>query len=428
MTEKASTIMFDKVLLKNMGPDGSHKIAAYEAAGGYRSLATTLNDHSPEDLIDLVKRSKLRGRGGAGFPTGLKWGFVPKDAEKPKYLCCNADEAEPGTFKDRALMEKDPHMMIEGMLIAAYAIGAAKSYIYIRGEYGLSIERVESALKQAAAKGFLGENILGSGFSHDIHVHRGAGAYICGEETALLESIEGRRAQPKLKPPFPAVAGLYECPTVINNVETVACLPHIIERGADWFGGIGPENSPGPKLYCLSGQINKPGLYELPMGLSLREMVEKHAGGARCGKVKAVIPGGVSAPMIPESDLDVGMDFDSLAAAGSMLGSAGVIVLDETACVVRVATRIMEFFNHESCGKCTPCREGNDWAAKVLRRVEAGDGRREDLDQLEFLCAGIFGTSFCALGDAAAWSLGAALKHFRGEFERHIDEGKCPFH
>ncbi len=420
--------MFEKILLKNLETPGCHDIGAYEAAGGYKALVTVLNGYSPGDLIELVKRSNLRGRGGAGFPTGVKWGFVPKETDKPKYLCCNSDEGEPGTFKDRALMEKDPHVMIEGMLIAAYAIGAEISYIYIRGEYTLSIERVEMALRQAYEKGFLGKNILGSDFNHEMYVHRGAGAYICGEETALLESIEGRRAQPKLKPPFPAVAGLYECPTIINNTETFAYLPHIVERGAEWFRGIGPEGSPGPKLYCLSGQVKKPGLYELPMGISLREMVEDHAGGTRSGKVKAVIPGGVSAPMIPECGLDVGMDFDSLAAAGSMLGSAGVIVLDDTACVVRVATRIMEFFNLESCGKCTPCREGNDWAAKVLRRLEAGGGRREDLDQLEFLCDSIFGTSFCALGDAAAWSLGAALKHFREEFERHIDDGKCPFH
>ena len=420
--------MFEKILLNNLETPGCHDIGVYEAAGGYKAMATVLNGYSATDLIELVKRSNLRGRGGAGFPTGVKWGFVPRDTDKPKYLCCNADEGEPGTFKDRALMEKDPHVMIEGMVIAAYAIGAEISYVYIRGEYTLSIERVEAALRQAYAKGYLGKNILGSGFGHDMYVHRGAGAYICGEETALLESIEGRRAQPKLKPPFPAVAGLYECPTVINNVETFAYLPHIVERGAAWFRDIGPERSPGPKLYCLSGQVNKPGLYELPMGISLREMVEEHAGGARSGKVKAVIPGGVSAPMIPESGLDVGMDFDSLAAVDTMLGSAGVIVLDDTACVVRVATRIMEFFNHESCGKCTPCREGNDWAAKVLRRLEAGDGRREDLDQLEFLCGALFGNSFCALGDAAAWSLGAALKHFREEFERHIDEGKCPFH
>ncbi|MES0883981.1 NADH-quinone oxidoreductase subunit NuoF [Roseibium sp. SCP14] len=420
--------MNEKVLLRNIDTPGSHNLAAYQTAGGYRSVASALADFTPGELIELVKTAGLRGRGGAGFPTGVKWGFVPRDSGKPVYLCCNADEAEPGTFKDRALMENDPHMVIEGILIAAYAIGATTTYVYIRGEYTVSIERMEAAIAEAYSNGLLGENILNSGFSHDVHVHRGAGAYICGEETALLESIEGRRAQPKFKPPFPAVSGLYGFPTVINNVETLSCLPHIVERGADWFNSIGPERSPGPKLYCVSGLVRKPGLYELPMGTSLRELLDEHAGGPRSGRLKAVIPGGVSAPMIPANDIDIGMDFDSLAAAGSMLGSAGVIVLDDTACIVRVALRIMEFFNHESCGKCTPCREGNAWAAKVLRRLEAGRGQREDLDQLAFLCDGIFGNSFCALGDAAAWSLGAALKHFRDEFERHINDGKCPYH
>ncbi len=421
--------MFEQVLLKNIETPNSHGIDVYEAAGGYQALATTLRDYQPDDVIQLVKDSNLRGRGGAGFPTGLKWSFVPKDHPKEKYLCCNADESEPGTFKDRVIMEQDPHQMIEGMAITAYAIGASKAYIYIRGEYALSIERTEAALGEAYRKGYLGERILGSDFGLEMYVHSGAGAYICGEETALLESLEGRRAQPKLKPPFPAVQGLYDSPTVINNVETLACIPHIVERGADWFSSIGPDGSPGPKLYCLSGHVQKPGLYELPMGISLRELVEDHGGGPRSGgRIKAVIPGGVSAPMIPESGLDVGMDFDSLAAVNTMLGSAGVIVLDETACVVRVATRITEFFNHESCGKCTPCREGLDWAAKILRRVESGGGKHEDLKQLEMLCGSIFGKSFCALGDGAAWALRAALEHFRGEFVRHIEDGRCPFH
>ncbi len=420
--------MYEKVLLKNSEKPNAHGIEAYEAAGGYQALARALHDYQPDELIELVKDSNLRGRGGAGFPTGLKWSFVPKDPGKPKYLCCNADESEPGTFKDRVLMEKDPHQMIEGMAIGAYAIGAEHAYIYIRGEYGLSIERTEAALEEAYRQGYLGEGIFGTDIKLDMSVHRGAGAYICGEETALLESIEGRRAQPKLKPPFPAVEGLYNSPTVINNVETLACLPHIVLRGVDWFRNIGPDRSPGPKLYCLSGQVRKPGLYELPMGISLRELVEDHAGGPRSGRIKAVIPGGVSAPMIPESGLDVGMDFESLSAINTMLGSAGVIVLDETACVVRVATRITEFFNHESCGKCTPCREGLDWAVKILRRVEGGGGKHEDLDQLERLCGSIFGNSFCALGDGAAWALRATLEHFRDEYLRHIEEGRCPFH
>ncbi|MBL4908248.1 MAG: NADH-quinone oxidoreductase subunit NuoF [Sneathiella sp.] len=420
--------MFEKVLLKNMDHPESHTIGAYEAAGGYKALATVLKKYTPDEVIKQVKASNLRGRGGAGFPTGLKWSFVPKDSAKIPYLCCNADEGEPGTFKDRALMEKDPHMMIEGMIIAAYAIGAKIAYIYIRGEYELCINRVEKAIKDATEKEYLGADILKSGFALEVYVHRGAGAYICGEETALLESIEGRRAQPKLKPPFPAISGLYDCPTVINNVETFACLPHIFERGVDWFCSIGPEGSPGPKLFCLSGQINKPGLYEAPMGITMREMIEEYGGGACSGQVKAVIPGGVSAPMFPVSDLDIKLDFESLAAAGSMLGSAGVIVLDDSACVVNTITRITEFFNHESCGKCTPCREGLDWCAKILRRLESGDGKLEDLDQLEALCSTIFGNSFCALGVGASWALQAALKHFRAEFVQHIEEKGCPFH
>ncbi len=421
--------MFEKVLLKNTdNPDG-HRIEAYEATGGYRALAKILREYEPDELIQLVKDSNLRGRGGAGFPTGVKWGFVPKDPTRKKYLCCNADEGEPGTFKDRIIMEKDPHQMIEGLAITAYAIGAATAYIYIRGEFVLSIERTEAALDEAYRKGYLGKGILGTDFNLDMYVHKGAAAYICGEETAMLESIEGRRGQPKLRPPFPAVEGLYASPTVINNVETVACLPHIVERGAYWFRGIGPDASPGPKLFCLSGQVKKPGVYELPMGISIRDLVEEHAGGPRSGgRIKAVIPGGVSAPMIPESGLDVGMDFESLAAAGSMLGSAGVIVLDDTACVVRVASRINDFFSHESCGKCTPCREGLDWTGKILHRLEAGQGKHEDLEQLELLCDGIFGNSFCALGDSGAWALRAALKHFREEFVRHIEDGCCPFH
>ena len=421
--------MFDQVLLKNIdAPDGC-RIDAYEAAGGYRALAKALSEYEPGKLIELVKDSNLRGRGGAGFPTGLKWSFVPKKSEKPIYLCCNADESEPGTFKDRILMERDPHQLIEGMAITAYAIGAEIAYIYIRGEFVLAIRAFEAAIAEAHAKGYLGERILGADFNLVIHIHSGAGAYICGEESAMLDSMEGKRAQPRLKPPFPAVEGLYASPTVINNVETLACVPHIVLRGPDWFRNIGPAKSPGPKLYCLSGQVRKPGLYELPMGISLRELVEDHAGGPPPGrKIKAVIPGGVSAPLIPASGLDVGMDFDSLAAVGSMLGSAGVIVIDDSTCMVKVTTRIIAFFHEESCGKCTPCREGLDWAVKVLRRIEAGEGAPGDIDLLRDLCGAIFGNSFCALGDGAAVGLRAALDHFEDEFVVHIETGQCPFH
>jgi NADH-quinone oxidoreductase subunit F len=421
--------MFEPVLLRNVDVPDGHLLPTYEAGGGYRALKKALSEYTPDEIVEIVKESNLRGRGGAGFPTGMKWSFVPKAAGKPKYLCCNADEGEPGTFKDRIIMERDPHQLIEGLAVSAYAIGAETAYVYIRGEYVTAIRRMEQAIAEAHESGYLGTGILGSNFDFMVHIHRGAGAYICGEETAMLESLEGKRAQPRLKPPFPAVAGLYASPTVINNVETLACVPHIVMRGSAWFRGIGPDRSPGPKLYCLSGQVRKPGLYELPMGISLRELVEEHGGGPLPGrKVKAVIPGGVSAPVIPQSELEVSMDFDSLTAAGSMLGSAGVVVIDDSTCMVKLATRIIEFFHHESCGKCTPCREGLDWAVKVLRRIEAGEGESGDLEQLEMLCKGIFGNTFCALGDGAAMGLRAALKHFREEFVVHIEERRCPFH
>ncbi|WP_046117884.1 NADH-quinone oxidoreductase subunit NuoF [Sinorhizobium sp. PC2] len=421
--------MFEPVLLKNVDlPDG-HLLSSYEAGGGYQALRKVLGECTPDEVVELVKQSNLRGRGGAGFPTGMKWSFVPKRTDRPKYLCCNADEGEPGTFKDRIIMERDPHQLIEALAVSGYAIGAEVAYVYVRGEYVTAIRRLEQAIAEAHEKGYLGTGVLGSDFNFAVHIHCGAGAYICGEETAMLESLEGKRAQPRLKPPFPAVAGLYASPTVINNVETLACVPHIVMRGPAWFRGIGPDKSPGPKLYCVSGQVRKPGLYELPMGIPLRELVEDHAGGPLPGrKVKAVIPGGVSAPVIPEPGLEIGMDFDSLAAAGSMLGSAGVIVIDDSTCMVKVATRITEFFHHESCGKCTPCREGLNWAVKVLRRVEAGEGAPGDLEQLDMLCKGIFGNTFCALGDGAAMGLRAALKHFRDEFVAHIEERRCPFH
>ncbi|WEX90204.1 NADH-quinone oxidoreductase subunit NuoF [Sinorhizobium garamanticum] len=421
--------MFEPVLLKNVEVANGHLLSTYEAGGGYQALRKVLSEYTPDEVVELVKQSNLRGRGGAGFPTGMKWSFVPKGADKPKYLCCNADEGEPGTFKDRIIMERDPHQLIEALAVSGYAIGAETAYVYIRGEYVAAIRRLEQAIAEAHEKGYLGRSVLGTDFNFTVHIHCGAGAYICGEETAMLESLEGKRAQPRLKPPFPAVAGLYASPTVINNVETLACVPHIVTRGAAWFRGIGPDKSPGPKLYCVSGQVRKPGLYELPMGIPLKELVEEHAGGPLPGrKIKAVIPGGVSAPVIPEHALEVGMDFDSLSAAGSMLGSAGVIVVDDSTCMVKVATRIIEFFHHESCGKCTPCREGLNWVVKVLRRIEAGEGAPGDLEQLDMLCKGIFGNTFCALGDGAAMGLRAALKHFREEFVAHIEEGRCPFH
>lgn len=418
-------MMFGPILLKNINTADSHRIDVYLKNEGYKALSSALK-MQPDTIIQTLKDSGLRGRGGAGFSTGLKWSFITKDPTIAKYLCCNADEGEPGTFKDRAIIEKDPHELIEGMIIACYAIGAAAAYVYIRGEFAFGANRLEDALSEAYQKGFLGKNILGSDFNCDIYVHRGAGAYICGEETALLESIEGRRGQPRIKPPFPAQVGLFGKPTVINNVETLACVPHIIYKGAKWFASIGPEKSPGPKIFGVSGHVKKPGLYELPMGTTAREVIYTHAGGIRDNrKLKAFIPGGVSAPMLIEKDLDTPMDFDSLAAKGTMLGSAAVMVMDDTTCIVKVAMRTMEFFRHESCGKCTPCREGTDWTYKALRRIESGQGKNGDIELLDRLCGNIFGRTFCPLGDGAVMALRGALKNFRDEFEFHVKNKRC---
>jgi len=416
----------EKILLKNIDKPGSHTIDSYVGSGGYKAFAEALK-LKPDNIIQMVKDSGLRGRGGAGFSTGLKWSFIPKDPTISKYLCCNADEGEPGTYKDRAIIDKDPHLLLEGMLITSYAIGAANSYIYIRGEFAFGANRLEEAIKEAYAKGFLGKNILGSGFNHDMYIHRGFGAYICGEETALLESIEGYRAQPRKKPPFPALAGLYGKPTVINNVETLSCIPAIIEKGPKWFSSIGPEKSPGPKIYGVSGHVKRPGLYELPMGTTLRDLIYNHCGGMLRDDrpLKAVIPGGVSAPMLTPADLDTPLDFDSLAAKGTMLGSGAVIVMDESTCMVKAAFITNRFFSHESCGKCTPCRDGTPWLTKILKRIEHGEGRPGDIELLESLCTNIFGRTFCPLGDGAVMALRGALKNFRDEFQYHIDHKKC---
>ncbi|HBR16210.1 MAG: NADH oxidoreductase (quinone) subunit F [Deltaproteobacteria bacterium RIFCSPLOWO2_12_FULL_43_16] len=417
--------MFEPILLKNINTPDSHRIDVYLKNGGYQALPCALKLQT-DALIQMVKDSGLRGRGGAGFSTGLKWSFITKDPTIPKYLCCNADEGEPGTFKDRVIIEKDPHELIEGMIIACYAIGAAAAYIYIRGEFAFGANILEQAIAEAYKKGCLGKNILGSNFSCDLSVHKGAGAYICGEETALLESIEGRRGQPRIKPPFPAQVGLFGKPTVINNVETLACIPHIVNKGPKWFASIGPEKSPGPKIFGVSGHVKKPGLYELPMGTTAREVIYTHAGGiSNNRKLKAFIPGGVSAPMLVEKDLDTPMDFDSLAAKGTMLGSAAVMVMDETTCIVKVAMRTMEFFRHESCGKCTPCREGTDWTYKVLHRIEHGKAQEGDVELLESLCGNIFGRTFCPLGDGAVMALRGALKNFKDEFEYHVKNKRC---
>jgi NADH-quinone oxidoreductase subunit F len=405
-------------------PDG-FTLGFYLGHGGYEGLRKALA-LAPDQVIEMVKASGLRGRGGAGFPTGMKWQFVDKKSPNPKYLACNADESEPGTFKDHLLMERVPHLLLEGCAIACYAIGARVAYIYIRGEF-FHVQRVlERALDEAYAKGLLGRNILGSGFDCDIFIHRGAGAYEAGEETALLESLEGKRAQPRNKPPFPAVVGLYNCPTAVNNVETLANVPLIMRHGADWFAALGPEKNGGPKLYCVSGHVRRPGVYEAPMTITLRELIEGRAGGVLEGRtLKAVIPGGSSVPLLLPDQLDAQASFEGVQKAGSLLGSAGVIVVDDTTCMVWLAENLLHFYRHESCGKCTPCREGTDWLHKILRKIERGEGHVRDLDLLSSISSNIAGKTLCAFGDAAVTPVLTTLRHFRHEYEAHIREGRC---
>jgi len=418
--------MEERVLTRNVGKPKSQTIAAYRDAGGYAPLSRALKELSPADVQDRVIRSGLRGRGGAGFPTGKKWSFIPKGTGKPVYLCVNADESEPGTFKDRLLIEHDPHLLIEGTALSAYAIGCRTAYIYIRGEFVHGARVLEAALAEAYAAGFLGENIQGSGTSLDIHVHRGAGAYICGEETALIESLEGKRGHPRLKPPFPAVVGLYGCPTVVNNVETLCCVPHIIERGPEWFASLGPPNNGGTKLFSVSGHVARPGVYEVRMGTRLRALIDDECGGIAGGRaLKAVIPGGSSVPVLTADDIDVALDFESVAAKGSMLGSGGVIVMDERTCMVKSGAVVARFYAHESCGQCTPCREGTPWMERVLWRIERGEGKAGDLDLLLSMCTNIFGRCLCPLGDAAAMPIRSYIQRFRDEFEQHIRDGRC---
>lgn len=421
--------MSEKILTKRFDSPGYRgTLAEYEATGGYRAIAKALREHTPASLIDLVKRSGLRGRGGAGFPTGVKWGFVPKDPELPKYLICNADESEPGTFKDRELIMRDPHQLLEGIMLASFAIGCRIAYIYIRGEFVEGARILERAIGEAIARGLLGNDILGSGFSLNIHAHRGAGAYICGEETALLESLEGKRGLPRLKPPFPATSGLYRQPTVVNNVETLSNVSHIVMRGAEWFASIGTPKSTGTRIFGVSGHVCRPGIYECPIDVPMRELIFEHAGGMRKGRrLKAVIPGGSSVPVLTERHLDTRMDFESLATAGSMAGSGGVIVMDETTCMVRVGEIVSRFYHHESCGQCTQCREGTAWLHKTLRRIEEGRGRTADLDLLLDICDNMKGKTICPLSDAAAMPIESYLKYFRDEFERHVVEHGCPF-
>ncbi len=407
-------------------PGYTGSLADYERAGGYQALKKVLGKVQPNDVTEIVKKSGLRGRGGAGFPTGVKWGFLPKDCRGPIYLCCNADESEPGTFKDRQLMERDPHQMIEGCLLACYAIRAETCYVYIRGEYTLATAILERALAEARRAGYVGHNVLGSGVNIEVWMHRGAGAYICGEETALLESLEGKRGLPRFKPPFPAVVGLYGKPTVVNNVETLANLPHIINRGPEWFASIGsPPKSTGTRVFCLSGHVKQPGNYEVPMGMSLRELIFDYGGGMRSQKpLKAIIPGGASAPFLTPDHLDVKLDFEAMAQAGSMLGSGGVTVMEEGTSMVWAATRLMEFFYHESCGKCSPCREGSAWLVQTMHRILAKRGRADDLDTLTDLCKNIAGRTVCAFGDAEVAPIMSTLQYWRHEYEELIQQAE----
>jgi NADH-quinone oxidoreductase subunit F len=418
----------EHILFSNVWKQNSTSLAVYEAGGGYSKLGEWLK-REPESIVEEVKKSSLRGRGGAGFPTGMKWSFLPKDNPKPRYLCVNADESEPGTYKDRVLIERDPHRLIEGTVVSCHAIRSKTAYIYIRGEFHEGARILEKALAEARAKGYVGKNILGTGVDVEVHVHRGAGSYECGEETALIESLEGKRGQPRIKPPFPAVVGLYGSPTIVNNVETLVNIPLILTRGAEWFAAYGTPKNGGPKLFSISGHVARPGSYEAALGkITLRELIygQGYAQGMRAGgKLKAVIPGGSSTAVLTAAEIDIPMDFDGVAKAGSSLGSAGTIVLDESACIVWATKNLSYFYKHESCGKCSPCREGTGWMLRLLTRMEAGEGTQADIDQLFKVVDSIAGKTVCPFGDGAIIPPQSALGKFRAEFDYHVREKKC---
>jgi NADH-quinone oxidoreductase subunit F len=421
--------MSETLFIQHFKNEGARKIDYYKSQmQGYTALKKALS-MGQDSIIEEMKKSNMRGRGGAGFPTGIKWGFIPKQSNKPKYLVCNADESEPGTFKDRDLMRYTPHLLIEGMLIGGYAIGAKSGYIYIRGEYTREAKLLNLAIDEAYQAGMLGKNILGSGFDFDLTVHRGAGAYICGEETALLNSLEGKRGEPRVKPPFPAQAGAFGGPTIVNNVETLTAVPYIINRGGEWFSKLGKlEKSGGTRLFCVSGHVKKPGLYELPAGgVTMRQLIYDYCGGILGDKkLKAVIPGGSSSPVLTPDEIDVVLDIEPLMKIGSMLGSAAIMVVSEEMCVVELIRRITRFYEHESCGQCTPCREGCKWMEDVLHRIEHGHGRDQDIPLLLDIAENINGKTLCALGDAAAGPVLSFVKKFRADFEAHIRGKKCP--
>jgi NADH-quinone oxidoreductase subunit F len=406
---------------------GAANLDRYLELDGYTAVQKALA-LGPDGIINEMKASNLRGRGGAGFPAGMKWSFVPKESPKPKYVLCNGDESEPGTCKDRLILEHDPHAVIEGVMIAALAIGAKTGYIYIRGEYRYLVDIMRKALADAYAKGFLGKNIFGSGKDLDVYWHTGAGAYEVGEESALMESLEGKRGIPRIRPPFPAVVGLWGGPTVINNVETLASAPHVILGGGEWYANLGTPKNGGTRLFCLSGHVARPGVYELPLGYNLKKMIYEVAGGIPNGRqLKAVVPGGSSTPMLKPEEIDLPMDFDSCAKIGTFLGSGGVVVLDDTTCMVKFAQRVIKFYQHESCGWCIPCREGTDWLKKTLTRFHAGGGLQKDIDNIQYLAENMLGRTFCPLGDAAAMPIISIVKKWRNEFEDHLNGRPCPY-
>lgn len=413
--------MEEKILTQNFGLENLYRIDVYLKHGGYQAVKKAIHEMKPEEILEEMKKANLRGRGGAGFPAGIKWGFVPQKVDKPRYLCVNADEGEPGTFKDRTIMSHNPHLLLEGIIITSFCVGIHLAYIYIRGEYEAIALRLEQAITEAYAAGYLGKNILKSAFDLDLFVHRGAGAYICGEETALLESLEGKRGHPRLKPPFPASIGLFQCPTVINNVETISNIPSIILKGAQWFCERGLPRDGGTRLFCVSGAVAKPGIYELPVGTSLRDIIFNYAGGMKAGKkLKAVIPGGMSAPILSASEIDIKMDCESLAASNSMLGSGAIIVIDEETPILEVLIKVTKFYSHESCGQCTPCRVGTSWINKIVKRLNEGKGEKGDIDTLSRLAANIKGRTLCPLGDAAAMPILALAQKFRKDLETYV--------
>ena len=413
----------DKNITKLFNVENIQRLDVYLQKDGYTAVKKALKDMTPASILEEVKKANLRGRGGAGFPAGVKWSFVPKAVEKPKYLCVNADEGEPGTIKDKYIMNQIPHLLLEGIIISSYCVGINTAYIYIRGEYENIAKRLEIAISEAYSHGFLGRNILESGFDLDVYVHRGAGAYICGEETALLESLEGKRGNPRLKPPFPASIGLFQCPTVINNVETLSNIPSIILEGAEWFCEQGLPTDGGTRIFGISGRVINPGIYELPGGTSLKDLIFKHAGGMRDGKkIKAVIPGGMSSPILKADEIDINMDCDSLVEARSMLGSGAVIVLDEDTPMLDVLKIITKFYSHESCGQCTPCRVGNAWIKKIVNRIADGKGKKGDIDNIIRLASNMLGKTLCPLGDAAAMPILAITQKFRDELEANIGD------